>query len=60
MIEIENDKYLDSDELSELLNICQGTVMNWVSAGKIPSLKLGKKRLFHLATINRWLQSNIN
>lgn len=60
MIEIENDKYLDSNELSKLLGICQGTVLNWVSADKIPSLKLGKKRLFHLATINRWLQSNVH
>ena len=60
MITIKDDKYLDCDEISELLGICKGTILNWVSADKIPSIKLGKKRIFHLDTINDWLQSNIN
>lgn len=59
MINIENDTYLDSDELSELLGLCKGTICNWVSNDKIPSLKLGKKRMFHLAAINHWLKSNV-
>ena len=60
MIEIYDDKYLDCDEVSELLGICKGTILNWVSADRIPSIKLGKKRIFHLKSINDWLQSNID
>jgi excisionase family DNA binding protein len=59
MIKIQNEEYLDAGELSLLLEIAKGTLLNWVSDNRIPSIKLGKKRIFHLGTINKWLQKNI-
>ena len=59
MIKIQDEEYLDAGELSLLLEIAKGTLLNWVSDNRIPSIKLGKKRIFHLGTINKWLQKNI-
>lgn len=59
MINIEDQTYVTVDELAEILCLSGGTILNWVSAGTIPSIKLGKRRLFNLASINTWLLENI-
>ncbi len=59
MIRIENESYLSLAEVSELLELSEGTVLNWVSENRIPSIKLGRRRIFNLDSINQWLKSNI-
>jgi excisionase family DNA binding protein len=59
MIRIEDEKYVNVDEIAELLGLSKGTILNWVSSGSIPSIKLGKRRLFNLGSINTWLLENI-
>ena len=59
MIRIENESYLSLTEVSELLDLSEGTVLNWVSENRIPSIKLGRRRIFNLDSINQWLKSNI-
>ena len=59
MIRIENESYLSLAEVSELLDLSEGTVLNWVSENRIPSIKLGRRRIFNLDSINQWLKSNI-
>lgn len=59
MIRIENESYLSLAEVSKLLDLSEGTVLNWVSENRIPSIKLGRRRIFNLDSINQWLKSNI-
>ena len=58
-IKIENETYLSLAEVSELLDLSEGTVLNWASENRIPSIKLGRRRIFNLDSINQWLKSNI-
>lgn len=59
MIQIENETYLSLAEVSQLLELSEGTVLNWISEKRIPSIKLGRRRIFSLASLNEWLNSNI-
>jgi excisionase family DNA binding protein len=59
MINIENETYLTLAEVANLLDLSEGTVLNWISENRIPSIKLGRRRIFNLASINEWLKSNI-
>ena len=59
MIEIENETYYTLKEVSELLDIAESTLLNWISENRIPSIKLGRGRIFNLASLNEWLKSNI-
>lgn len=59
MIEIENETYYTLKEVSMLLDIAESTLLNWVSENRIPSIKLGRGRIFNLASLNEWLKSNI-
>ena len=59
MIRIENESYLSLAEVSKLLDLSEGTVLNWVSENRIPSIKLGRRRILNLDSINQWLKSNI-
>jgi excisionase family DNA binding protein len=59
MIKIEDETYLTLAEVSELLTIAEGTLLNWISENRIPSIKLGRGRIFNLASLNEWLKSNI-
>jgi len=34
-------------ELAEKLSVCERTINNWVKMGIIPSLKIGRNRLFN-------------
>ncbi len=59
MMQIENESYLSLAEVSQLLDLSEGTVLNWISEKRIPSIKLGRRRIFNLASLNEWLKSNI-
>jgi len=59
MIQIENETYYTLNEVSLLLDIAESTLLNWISENRIPSIKLGRGRIFNLASLNEWLKSNI-
>ena len=59
MFKIDNDEYLYKEELAAIFRIEEKTLTDWISKGDIPSLKLGKVRVFHMATINEWLKEKI-
>ncbi len=48
-------RLLTVSETAQLLRIHPVTLYEWVSAGRIPSLKLGRKRLFDPRELQRWL-----
>jgi len=51
-------KYLNVKELSRLTGLKQSTIYQWVSQGKIPHIKLGRKILFDPDEINKWIDEN--
>ena len=51
-------KYLNVKELSRLTGLKQSTIYQWVSQGKIPHIKLGRKILFDPDEINKWIDKN--
>ena len=59
MMQIENEMYLSLAQVAKLLELSEGTVLNWISEKRIPSIKLGRRRIFNLASLNEWLKSNI-
>jgi len=51
------ERLLTAREAADLLRIHLVTLYSWVSEGKIPSIKLGRKRLFDPAELKRWLET---
>ena len=43
MIEIENKKYLDKDDIRDIFHVTGGTLTRIVHAAGLPSLRLGRK-----------------
>ena len=44
--QIEDEKFLDSNEAASLLSVAKGTLYNYVSNGTVSVYKLGRKNLF--------------
>lgn len=51
-------RLLTTEEVAELLRVAPGTVRNWVSAKRMPVVKLGTRCLFDPREIERWIESN--
>ena len=49
------DRLLTVSEAAQLLRVHPVTLYEWVSAGRVPSIKLGRKRLFDPRELQRWL-----
>jgi excisionase family DNA binding protein len=54
---IRQKKLYDINEIAEYLNTTKGYVYKLTSLQRIPHIKMGKKLLFDLKDINRWLDS---
>ena len=48
---------LDTDGAAELLLVSRRTVQNWTSEGIIPSVKLGRRRMYLRTALEQHLQS---
>ena len=48
-------RLLTVNEAAQALRVHPVTLYEWVSAGRIPSIKLGRKRLFDPRALQRWL-----
>ncbi len=50
------NEFLDADSLAKELNITRRTLNRWISGGYgPPSVKLGSRRVFKLASVKAWL-----
>ncbi len=47
---------IDIMELSKRLSIPTGTLYNWVSQKRIPFVKIGRRVLFDLDEIEKWVE----
>jgi excisionase family DNA binding protein len=50
-----NDDIFDYPGLAAYVKLAHGTLRHWVSAGKIPYIKLGSRVMFSRKEINAWL-----
>ena len=53
-------KFLTFIEAAELLRLSKPTVERFVAEGKIPSYKVGKRRLFDPEELIEWVKSHRN
>ncbi len=51
------DRLLDMDTVAESLAVSHGTVKNLVSTGRLPSLKLGARRLIRRSDLGRFIKN---
>jgi len=51
------DIFLNIKEVSQLLKMNISTINNFIKEGKIPSYKVGKRRLFKKEELIRWVES---
>lgn len=51
------ERLLTAREAADFLRVHLVTLYSWVSEGKVPSIKLGRKRLFDPAELERWLET---
>ena len=47
----QNEKFLSENELLTRLPICRRTAFNWIQEGKLPCVKIGRRKLFHWPTV---------
>jgi len=52
------DDLLTAGEAARFLRIHLVTLYSWASEGRVPSIKLGRKRLFSRKELHRWLEKN--
>jgi predicted DNA-binding transcriptional regulator AlpA len=45
------DNFLDEKQLLTRLPISRRTLFNWRTTGKIPSIKIGRRVLYHLPSV---------
>jgi excisionase family DNA binding protein len=60
-MQIDDTKLLTITELSDVLHMDVGTIRNRLSRGEPmpPSVKIGRRRLFPIQELNKWLLSRI-
>jgi hypothetical protein len=44
-------KFLSENELLTRLPICRRTAFNWIQQGKLPCVKIGRRKLFHWPSV---------
>jgi hypothetical protein len=47
----ENKAFLDEKELLARLPICRRTAFNWIQQGKLPCVKIGRRKIFHWPSV---------
>ena len=52
------DVLLTANEASRFLRIHLVTLYTWAIEGRIPSIKLGRRRLFSRQALDRWLETS--
>jgi predicted DNA-binding transcriptional regulator AlpA len=45
------EKFLSENELLTRLPICRRTAFNWIQQGKLPCIKIGRRKLFHFPSV---------
>jgi len=55
-----NQKLLNVNEVSNLINASKSSIYNYVKDQSIPSIKLNGKILFSREDIERWIDNNKN
>jgi len=50
-------RLLTAKEAAEFLRVHPVTLYSWVSQGRIPSIKMGRKRLFDRGELEKWLKN---
>jgi excisionase family DNA binding protein len=53
-----NDALMTAEEVAEHLRVSEGTINQWVKAGRIPVVKVGKLNRFRRSDIEAWVESN--
>ena len=43
--------FLDEKEMLELVPVCRKTLFNWVQAGKLPCIKIGRRKIWHRQSV---------
>jgi len=46
-----NKTFWDEKELLRHLPICRRTAFNWIEEGKLPCVKIGRRKLFHWPSV---------
>lgn len=57
MIQGQHDTYFTINELADMVGVSPKTVQNWLAEGVIKSVKLGRRRLISLSSIEAALGS---
>ena len=50
-------RLLRTSEAAEYLSVGRSTICEWLRQGKVPSLKLGKSRLFDIKELDEFVES---
>lgn len=45
------DKFLSENELLTRIPVCRRTAYNWIQQGKLPCVKIGRRKLFHWPSV---------
>jgi excisionase family DNA binding protein len=48
-------KLLNVAEVADILGVSTQTIYSWVSKGRLPVVKVGRRTLFHPSEIERWI-----
>lgn len=48
-------KLLNVGEVADILGVSVQTIYSWVSRGRLPVVKVGRRTLFHPAELERWI-----
>ena len=56
--ELQNDDFLNQEELAKLLRKSVRTLQNWRKSGILPSKKMGNSIFFHWGTVKEALMSD--
>lgn len=48
---------VDAFQAAEVLGVCPGTINNLRKRGELPSLKIGTRRLFDIADLQRYIET---
>ena len=56
--ELQNDDFLNQEELAKLLKKSVRTLQNWRKSGILPSKRMGNSIFFHWGTVKKALMSD--
>ncbi len=52
-----SERYVDIKRVSRYTSLAESTIYEWAAHGKIPSIKIGRRRLFDLVDIDKLMAS---